>query len=64
MGAIEDVLAGGGQPTSPPPDPPVVPATSVVKSVREHESWMRVTERFQKLRAQFQRGLDPLVADK
>lgn len=65
MGAIEEMMARGGAPTLPAREPPVPPAVPVATPVGEHEAWMRLIERYQKLRVpEFQGGSDPMVTDK
>ena len=62
-------------PPPPPPEGPTIaqPASPVVQpgvvvpavSAADQEAWLRLIERYQKLRApKFQGGADPLVADK
>ena len=61
MGAIEDFL---DHPPPPPLEPLVGPVAAVITPVEEQESWMKIIERYQKLRTpEFQGGSDPLVVD-
>ena len=50
---------------APPPETLVTPVAADVAPATEHERWMKMIERYQRLRApEFQGVFNPLVADK
>ena len=50
---------------APPPEAPVTPVATDVAPATEYECWMRMIQRYLRLRApEFLGGFDPLVADK